>query len=78
MFRHSHSEVDQTPSQTLLLKAAEVIHDKLTEIDTLDRYAIQRFFAVLRVKKRRFGANDLLFSCSNVTLTIIFYQATNS
>ena len=63
MFRHSLSEVDQTPSQTLLLKAAEVIHDKLTEIDTLDRYAIQRFFTVLKVKKRRLGANHLLSSC---------------
>ena len=63
MFRNFLSEVDQTPSQTLLLKAAEVIHDKLTEIDTLDRYAIQRFFTVLKVKKRRLGANHLLSSC---------------
>ena len=63
MFRHSLSEVDQTPSQTLLLKAAEVIHDKLTEIDTLDRYAIQRVISVLKVKKIRLGANLLLSSC---------------
>ena len=63
MFRHSLSEVDQMPSQTLLLKAAEVIHDKLTEIDTLDRYTIQRFFTVLKFKKIRLGANHLLSSC---------------
>lgn len=37
VLRHSMSEGDQTPCQTLLLRTAEVIHDKLSEVDTLER-----------------------------------------
>lgn len=40
VFSNFPTEVDSTPCQTLLLKAAAIIHDKLTKIETLERYAI--------------------------------------
>ena len=39
VYRYFPSDLYSAPCETLLLKTASIIHDKLTKVETLERYA---------------------------------------